>query len=806
MTRIVRIAVALICHACCFGLNAQTPTQAPTQTPQQTQPPPTTWPKVFFRNNVTNTIYQPQLDSWDGNTLKATSAVSIQPANSKQSVFGTITFTANTIVDKAERIVHLENLQITNPQFPSTPDRAERYAQMLRSDLPKQVRDISLDRLESSMAILGGQTKTSNQPLRNDAPKIIFSTIPAMLVQVDGDPVFRPVEGTDLERVFNTRALIVRDKSGKVYMHFFNGYVEASSLDGPWNVSLIHPPGLDKVEQQAVAAKQVDLLAGQPNPETGQKPSLDATPIPKIIVSTTPTELIVTTGTPQWVPIPTTQLLCATNTDAHLFKSLVDQKTYVLISGRWFSSPGFEGPWQYVPGNTLPKDFASIPDASSEENVKAAVPGTRQAQEASIANSIPQTVKVDRNTQKMDPPPQFDGDPKLAPIEGTSLQYVVNSALPVIKVDDKTWYSVQNGVWFVAASPNGPWAVADKVPAVIYSIPPSSPLYYVTNVKVYNSDPQYVWVGATPGYYGTAVQPDGVVVYGTGYNYVPYIGNTVFVAYPVTYGYGSNPCWTPWAGWAFGFAAGWDVGGNWNNWCFAPPAPYWGPYSTWCYGRRYNAYGGITSWGPYGWAGTSGYVYHNAGAWNGVTRGAAGYDAWTGNEWASRYGRSYNSVTGTRTAGYQRSVGNVYTGNYAYGGRGAAYNTPTGISATGSRVTAGNAASGQSVTAGRGTVYNPNTGRASSVAGVQGAQGGAVDINGHAVASHDGNVYYGQNGTWNQANRNYEAQANTARAEQTQAFNNEVAARQTGAAREASFQNTRPEFHGGGGGFRGGRR
>jgi hypothetical protein len=54
------------------------------------------------------------------------------------------------------------------------------------------------------------------------------------LVLVDGPPVYRPVEKTDLERVFNTRALILLDKSGQHYLHLFDGYLQATGLGGPW--------------------------------------------------------------------------------------------------------------------------------------------------------------------------------------------------------------------------------------------------------------------------------------------------------------------------------------------------------------------------------------------------------------------------------------------------------------------------------------------------------------------------------------------------------------------------------------------
>ena len=81
--------------------------------------------------------------------------------------------------------------------------------------------------------------------------------------------------------------------------------------------------------------------------------------------------------------------------------------------------------------------------------------------------------------------------------------------------------------------------VATKVPDVIYTIPIASPLHYVTYVRVYQSSPDVVYVGYTPGYMGTVASSDGVVVYGTGYYYPAYVGTTVYVGYPPTYGYGA---------------------------------------------------------------------------------------------------------------------------------------------------------------------------------------------------------------------------------------------------------------------------
>ena len=49
---------------------------------------------------------------------------------------------------------------------------------------------------------------------RIEAPDIIFSESPAVLISVDGDPIYRAVDGTGLQRLVNTKPLILRDEAG----------------------------------------------------------------------------------------------------------------------------------------------------------------------------------------------------------------------------------------------------------------------------------------------------------------------------------------------------------------------------------------------------------------------------------------------------------------------------------------------------------------------------------------------------------------------------------------------------------------
>ena len=491
------------------------------------------WPHVETSDATTIFVYQPQIDSWDGWRLECRSAVAVQDRNQSVPLYGVITFQSNTLVDKTNRLVTLENVQISSGDFPSAPGQVQRRLNLLREVAPRLLRTLSLDYLQTGLAAFPPQAALPVPPVNNTPPEIILAFRPAILVSIDGPPAYRKVPGTELQRVINTRVLLFRNAAGEHYMHLLDGYIEAPALNGPWTVASQPPKGAVELEKQARGAMPVDLLESSANGSTGQIPMLTNSIPPEIYVATTAAELIDFDGSPSFVPIPGTRLLYAANTTGNFFTCLTDQQFYLLLAGRWFRSASLTGPWQFVPSAKLPRDFANIPASSPKESVKATVPGTSEAAEAFVANSIPQSSRVPRTVQMQTP--RIDGPPQLRLIEGTPLYYVANSATPIIKVGEHVWYACQNGVWFAAASLDGPWAVAPSVPPVIYSIPISSPLHYLTYVRVYSWTPDYVEEGYAPGYLGTEVSSDGMVVYGSGYDYSPWIG-TEWYSPPETWG------------------------------------------------------------------------------------------------------------------------------------------------------------------------------------------------------------------------------------------------------------------------------
>ncbi|MFZ4775889.1 MAG: carbohydrate-binding family V/XII [Terrimicrobiaceae bacterium] len=524
------------------------------------------WPKTFSSGGIAFTVYQPQVTSWSGNTLTSRLAVSVIPQGAAAPIFGTLVLTATTDVDNEAQTVSLSRIAPLQTNFPSAPDQASNFAALICIQAAEWAQGISLPAVRANLAV----SKAISSPtvtVQNPVPTIYFSQSPAVLVLINGAPAWRPVVGTNLLRAINTQALLLLDQaSGLYYLRINGGWSQAAGIEGPW-ADAQNPPG-----SLATALTNLPDSMELFNPPEGAPPA----PTPVIFVSTGQAELITTQGAPQFAPVAGTQLLRVSNSSSSIFMNVTNQNYYVVISGRWFSSPALSGPWQYVSSAQLPPDFANIPETDPAGAVLASVAGTPQAGEAAISSTIPQTASIPRTTATT---VTYDGDPVFAPIKGTSLSYATNTGTPVIQVSADAVYAVINGVWFVATSAAGPWTVADDVPDVIYTIPPSSPVFYATNVFVYGSTPDVVYTGYTPGYFGPCLSPEGVVVFGTGFWYPPYIGQDLWIGPPLTYGFGAGFACGLTTGFAFGIAAdhGWAC------------SPWWGPWrGGWGSGNNVN--------------------------------------------------------------------------------------------------------------------------------------------------------------------------------------------------------------------------
>ena len=600
------------------------------------------WPRQIVNADATLVYYQPQIDSWkDYKNLAGRAAFSITPKSGKGTV-GVVSFQALTDVNKDNRTVYLHDIQYSSVRFPSLDaEDASKMEQVYRSIAPHDTVPLALDRLMADL----DRTKEPAPAVavKNDPPVIFYSAAPAILLNVQGDPILTDIPKTHLQFVVNTTWDLFFDKSQKQYYLLANNvWLMATSLNGPWNLAKVLPKDMAKLPEGENWDAVKKLIP--PSPQSG--------PAPKVFYSSTPAEMILFKGAPIYSRIPNTKLLYVTNTDNDIFLDDVTHKYYVLLSDRWFSADDYNGPWSYASDN-LPADFSKIPEGSTKARVLASVPGTIDASDAVMLAQVPTTAVVNRAEAEAKVKVIYDGAPQFKPIESTSLEYATNTQEKIVK-DGDLYYLCFQGVWFISTKPDGPWKTAHSIPKEIYTIPPRSPVYNITYVTQTNPTSTTVESSTTAGYFGMFVvgMTAGLAIaYGTGFFYPPYVywgPGAFYPAYhpwPMTYGAGV--VYNPWTGgWAAGRAA-------------------YGPYASAGASAWYNP-----ATGRYGHAAS-------VQGWYGGRTVASAYNPWTGGYGATSQGHNAYAQWGSSVAtrnGQAIQTGHVTTAN----GTIAGYRTTTG--------------------------------------------------------------------------------------------------------------------------------
>ncbi len=501
------------------------------------------WPREMNAGQYTIVLYQPQFDRLAADAFEARAAVSVEKAGA-QPVFGAVWLEGLVAADRDRRVVRFAEITVPMVTLPdASEEQKAKLARLLEREIPKWDLQMSLDAFIPLLE--AAQVEQSGTPgLKNSPPRIIVTHTPSVLVLIDGEPRLTNVEGSSLKRVENTPFVIV-ERGGTYYLLTDTLWYRAPKVEGPWKNTKSLPAEVEKL------AKELERQRKEQAPQESETPNAEVKPdprIPEIVVSTVPAELIFIDGTTTFQPIKDTQILVVSNTDSDVVFDIDSQSYYVLLAGRWYRSLSLDdGPWEWVPNDQLPAAFASIPADSEEGYLRASIAGTQEAQEAVLEQSIPQTAEVRRDDSSLKV--EYSGQPEFEPVETTSMEYAVNTSSSVI-LSGGRYYCCDDAVWYESASPTGPWIVCTEVPAEIYAIPPSCPIYNVTFVRVYRTTPHVVYVGYTPGYTCSYVS-HGCVVYGTGWHYRPYYGPYY---YPRPWTWGFSVRYNPWYGWSFGLS------------------------------------------------------------------------------------------------------------------------------------------------------------------------------------------------------------------------------------------------------------
>ena len=532
------------------------------------------WPRTVPLNQGMVTIYTPQVDELKDNTIQFRAALAYRATAGSDPVFGAGWFESPVVIDSTKRVVHPSQLTVTETRFPEgTDDIQAELAMVLALQSPEWNLDFSLDELELALKTAEAETMSVN----TTPPRVFYRDHPALLISIDGEPVLREIENSPLKAVINTPYPLIFDGNHYYLNAARDVWYRAGQVTGPYQYETAPPAS----------------IAAMVNPDdkalTEEQPAepITAANAPELVISTEPAELIVTDGPAAFVPL-VDDLLVLQNSDDDVFMHVSSQNFYIVLAGRWYRSGSLSGPWVYQPSDKLPMAFANIPPDSNQADSRVYVAGTEEAHDAVLDAHVPQTAAIQRGVVDVDV--KYDGEPVYQPVDGTDLVYIRNTGSTVLVAGD-LYYLVEEGVWYVSSSPNGPWQVSDHRPEQVDRILPTSPVYNTKYVQVYDSTPSVVYVGYTPGYIGSYVYRD-TIFYGTGWYYRPWV--SPYYYYPRFSTWGFNASYDSWYGWGFGlswawgpFSVGYYPGGYWhrNHHWYQPYYGYWGP------GRYRSHYG-----------------------------------------------------------------------------------------------------------------------------------------------------------------------------------------------------------------------
>jgi hypothetical protein len=637
----LRRSVAIVALLGTLGSMAPGNRHVQAQTAKAVQPIDGGWPRASTTASGAHLIvYQPQIASWvnQANVVLYT-AISYTPLGAQKASLGTVKAEATTSVAVEQRLVSFSEFHITETNFTTLDrDQLRQAVEEITTAVPLTARVIALDRVLASVNASEIIPKNVDG-VKADPPPIFYSNTPAVMVNLDGDPIWSPIQGNDLQFAVNTNWDLFQSASTHtLYLRATDTWLKATTLQGPWTYAGLLPDSFYKLPDTPNWSAVRGALPGK---------RIAPSSAPKVFTSNTPAELILLSGAPAYLPVTAgSNLVWVSNTDSDVFRLGPNGSVYFLIAGRWFSAPDFKGPWTFA-SLSLPPAFKTIPINHPRSRVLASVPGTTQAAEAVLLAQIPQTATVNMDLKA--PEVSYQGTPEFEAIPTTTVARAVNTDKDIIRVGD-LYYMCFQGVWFMSTTAAGPWSVTGTVPQPIYTIPVSSPAYSVTYVTVQTYSPTAVVFVASPAYSGMMVAW-GVAVWGTGFYYPPYVYHGAYpIYYPHYPTYGYAAAYNPWTG------------------AYTRGAVAYGPYGGAGAAARYNPSTGVYSrgavaYGPYGAAGAAQAYNPRTGAYGQTTQGSNAYGSWgsssvqRGDQWANTQ-RTTNNATGVTTRTTQSSAGN----------------------------------------------------------------------------------------------------------------------------------------------------
>ena len=214
------------------------------------------WPRSLETEAAVIKIYQPQINSLEGDMLDARAAISVKKTG-EDLVFGAMWFTSRLLTDFDTRLVDLEEVKIQSIKFPAA-DKSEEEAliTLLEKRIPEMDLLFSLDRFLTSLEMVEKSDELSDK-INTGAPHILYEDEAAVLVLIDGEPILEDIENTKLKYVANTPYFILYNTSDMFfYLKGGKWWYRAGRVENAWR-EIDNPP--TAVKQ---IADQLDMPLG----------------------------------------------------------------------------------------------------------------------------------------------------------------------------------------------------------------------------------------------------------------------------------------------------------------------------------------------------------------------------------------------------------------------------------------------------------------------------------------------------------------------------------------------------------------
>ena len=133
------------------------------------------------------------------------------------------------------RLVSFSDFVITQSNFPGLQkDQIRDLLTEISESIPLQQRVLGLDRVMANLDTSQIIPKNA-EGIKADPPTVFFSKTPAILVNIDGDPIWSQIPGNDLRYAVNTNwDLFEHAPTKTLYLLATDTWLKATDVKGPW--------------------------------------------------------------------------------------------------------------------------------------------------------------------------------------------------------------------------------------------------------------------------------------------------------------------------------------------------------------------------------------------------------------------------------------------------------------------------------------------------------------------------------------------------------------------------------------------